>query len=258
MSVSPRSTTNFVFPHTMLFNSGYIHCVSLKRFTHFLRAGQPHSSTVSELVCGYDDVGRDCAIRSTTASGAQLLWWWDARVGVRIRRCGQGLRFRSSWFLLVCSLPRAAWGSVQVGVSHLNPDAAASSAQPTTATTTTTNATRTNKNKNQQEPERTNQQPTTTVTTTIVGNSHCFYLVVCEQFSVSPCLCVTVSSSVHDVSRTRVFVFMRTLLTDMTRPCIWHGSRSLQTSHFKSVCRSFASKEPTKQPNNQQPLTNNQ
>ena len=41
-------------------------------------------------------------------------------------------------------------------------------------------------------------------------------------------MCVEVPVSVHDLSRTDVFSFMRTLLIDMAYPCIWHGSRTQQ------------------------------
>ena len=44
----------------------------------------------------------------------------------------------------------------------------------------------------------------------------CCHLVVCDQFSFSPCMCVTVLLSMHDVSRMHVFVFVRSLLTDVT------------------------------------------
>ena len=74
----------------------------------------------------------------------------------------------------------------------------------------------------------------------VVGNSSCFYVVVCDQFSCSLFMCVTVPFSVYDVSRTHVFVFMRTLLTDVTHPCIWCGSRSQETGHCTSTCRSVA------------------
>ena len=60
------------------------------------------AAVMRELVCGYGDVGRVCATRSSTASCAQLLRWWDARVW--LRRCGRGLRLL---FVVCarCSLP---------------------------------------------------------------------------------------------------------------------------------------------------------
>ena len=71
----------------------------------------------------------------------------------------------------------------------------------------------------------------------VVGNSSCFYVVVCDQFSCSLFMCVTVPFSVYDVSRTHVCVFMRTLLTDVTHPCIWHGARNMSLHiHLSFSC----------------------
>ena len=58
------------------------------------------------VTCGYGDVGRGCAyaLRGLCTCGH-----------VRIRRCGQGLRLRSSWFVHVWSCAdRAMWARVEV------------------------------------------------------------------------------------------------------------------------------------------------
>ena len=61
----------------------------------------PGSGSARSLTA-FGDVGRACATRSSTASCAQLLRWWDARVW--LRRCGRGSRLLFE-VCASCSLP---------------------------------------------------------------------------------------------------------------------------------------------------------
>ena len=90
-----------------------------------------------------------------------------------------------------------------------------------------------------QENKPTNHDTHTHNETKIVGNSRCFFTLLVTSFPSVP-LCVSHFPQVHDVSRTHVFDFMRTALSDVTHPCIWHGSKAQETCHFTSTCRSYA------------------
>ena len=90
--------------------------------------------------------------------------------------------------------------------------------------------------------KRTNRQTTTHTLTTrqkLLGIHGCFFTLLVTSFPSVP-LCVSHFPQVHDVSRTHVFDFMRTALSDVTHPCIWHGSKAQETCHFTSTCRSYA------------------